>query len=161
MYSLNEIVQAIISRLPEVHTVTKIDLVERNGNPYVYFNYEGKRFRVDYSLMVEEVDQGMLMGSRFAHNVQAVLRGERKELEDADRRRAEIVEKLLNEATHEELFEVMIGIGEPEEGSTSELRETFRAWLNRKDKPCEDKVEIVRMFFGWEKAYAFEKGFNA
>lgn len=159
MHSMNEIVQAIISRLPEVHTVTKIDMVERHGNPYVYFNYEGKRFRVDYCMMVEEVEQGMLASSRFASNIQAVLRGERNCLDDSERKRAEVVERLLNEATHEELFEVMIGIGEPEEGSTPELREAFRVWLNRKDKSCEDKVEIVRMFFGWEKAHAFEKGF--
>lgn len=159
MYSMNEIVQAIISRLPDVHTVTKIDMVDRRGNPYVYFNYEGKRLRVDYCMSVEEVEQGMLSSSRFASNVQAVLRGERNCLEDKDRRRQEVIDRLLDEASHDELFEVMIGIGEPEEGTTQELRDCFRVWLNRKDKPCEDKVEIVRMFFGWEKAHTFEKGF--
>lgn len=159
MYSMNEIVQAIISRLPDVHTVTKIDMVERHGNPYVYFNYEGKRLRVDYCMSVEEVEQGMLASSRFASNVQAVLRGERNCLEDKDRRRQEVVDRLLDEASHDELFEVMVGIGEPEEGTTQELRDCFRVWLNRKDKSCEDKVEIVRMFFGWEKAHTFEKGF--
>lgn len=159
MYTKNEIVQTIISRLPEVHTVTNIDMVERHGNPYVYFNYAGKRLRVDYCLSVEEVERSMLASSRFASNVQAVLRGERDVLDDRDRRRQEVVDRLLNEATHEELFEVMIGIGEPEEGSTPELRDCFRVWLNRKDKSCEDKVEIVRMFFGWEKAHTFEKGF--
>ena len=160
MYSLNEIVQAIISRLPDVHTVTKIDMVERHGSHYVYFNYEGKRLRVDYSLSVEEVDRSMLCTSAFARNVQAVLRGDRDTLEDPVAKLESAINVIAAHASHDDLFEIMVGIGEPEEGTTEELREAFKAWLKRKDKSREDKVEIIRMFLGHEKSFFFEKETN-
>lgn len=75
MEKLTRIIQSIVTNLPEVSDVTEIDIVERHGNFYVYFNKNGQRYRVDEDLSVETVDGNVLTFDRSAHFIQQQLRG--------------------------------------------------------------------------------------
>ncbi|AXG66965.1 hypothetical protein HOU08_gp239 [Dickeya phage vB_DsoM_JA29] len=159
MYSLNEIVQKIINRLPDVAEISNLEFVHKSGCDYVYFQLHGITYRVDAGLFVEEKEGSFLVSSSAARNVQAVLRGERETLINVEARN-KAVDAIVNNASHIELQEVLIGIGEPEEGTLEELQKAVRDWLHGDSKLLIEKMEIVWLFFGHDKATAFNEAFR-
>ena len=159
MKTLSQLVQAIITRLPEVETVTELNLIERDGLAYVYFTYRGSKLRLDYSMNVEEVDGNMLCTSNYARNIQAVLRGMRDSLDNKNEK-DRVVNDIVDNASFIELQELLIGIGEPEEGSLEELQKAVRDWLHGENKDLTDKTEVIWLFFGHEKGNAYNGAFR-
>jgi hypothetical protein len=75
MNVLSYIVQSIITKLPEVSSISNLDMVERRGYFYVYFDLNGKRYRVDQDLSVEIVEGCVLTSDSFSRIMQYQLRG--------------------------------------------------------------------------------------
>lgn len=159
MYTLNQIVQKIINRVPDVAEISHIEFIHKSGCDYVYFQLHGITYRVDAGLFVEEKDGSFLVSSQAARNIQAVLRGERETLINTEARN-KVVDDIVNNASHIELQEVLIGIGEPEEGSLEELQKAVRDWLHGDRKMLMEKMEIIWLFFGHDKATAFNEAFR-
>lgn len=156
-HAIKEIILIIIRRLPDVHKLAAIDFSQQGSSNYVTFHYLGRNYTVNQYL---EVEAGYCETDAMTRNIQAVLRGERDTLQDYQQELANVIDSLVLGATSEELFELMVGIGEPEEGTHQELQKAFREFLNSRTRSREDKIEYVGIFFGHEKQEALRDAFH-
>jgi len=156
MKKLSHIIQSMMTNLIDPSDVTNLDLVERHGNFYAYFNYsDGNRYRVSEHLMVEKVEGGMLCSCFEARKMQEMIRGERNTLETTQEDLAKVVRPMVLEATLNDIQEFLIGVGEPDEGESGELRAAVLEYILSDKKSRQEMRELIGLFFGLDAERKF------
>lgn len=139
---------AVIQRLPDVHTITGLQIISGNGDSQIRITYQGRKFVIDGNLNVEQIVGMFRESNRYSQNIEAVLKKKRTTLEPVETLN-DFFRMLVALPDKDTLQHIMIGLGLSEEGSLEELRDAWEKYLDLLEEHGEI-VEIIWMHFGEE-----------
>ena len=146
---VTDIMQAILLKLSNANSIR--NLRAQLAPVAVRFELDSVEYRVGATLLVEEVQGNIALGSNNAKLLQDILRSPKQDYE----RVANVINSLVVKATHEQLVEMAIGLGWPDLETRPVLQRIFRAWLEKavnEEQPehhkCQEAIDIVWMYFG-------------
>lgn len=144
-----EIIQTILTKVSNARDIKKLS--SQLAPVAVRFDLDGTTYRVGATMLVEEIQGNIALGSNNAMLMQDILRGDAVDYERVD----VVINSLVNTATHDQLRGMAEGMGWPDLETKQVLKRIFRAYLEKAvnvDQPehhsCREALDMVWLHFG-------------